>query len=113
MELKHTANYYQYKASRTIAAKSDVDMLRHGVFGLAAESGEVAGILQKTYQGHELDKKHLIRELGDVLWMVAEICTALNVSMETVMDINIQKLQARYPYGFEPEKSLNRKEGDI
>lgn len=85
----------------------------HAVFGLTSEAGEVAGILQKRYQGHKVDANHLVKELGDCLWMILEACDALGVSMESVMDINIRKLEKRYPEGFSAEKSLHRKEGDV
>ena len=52
-------------------------------------------------------------EGGDVLWMIAEIYTACGFSMSDVMKINIDKLWERYPDGFDPDKSLHRKEGDI
>ena len=51
--------------------------------------------------------------MGDLLWFVAELCTAIGCDMESVMETNIKKLKERYPEGFEEEKSLHRKEGDI
>ena len=53
------------------------------------------------------------KEIGDCLWMIAEACTALDLEMEDVMQTNIDKLKARFPNGFEVEKSLHRKAGDI
>lgn len=105
---------YQIKASRTISKELNAhDIIRHGVFGLCSEAGEVAGLFQKQYQGHEIDKEHLEKELGDCLWMIAEICVGINSSLDDIMQKNIDKLLARYPDGFDPEKSLHRKEGDI
>lgn len=106
---------YQILAMRTCSIPySDKDsMLRHAVFGLTSEAGEVAGILQKEYQGHKFDKEHMKKELGDCLWMIAEACEALDLSMEVVMIANIEKLKARFPDGFSSERSLNRAEGDI
>ena len=106
-------NEYQYLAMRTANAKTEKDMLYHGVFGLTSEAGEVAGLLQKVYQGHDLDDEHLIKELGDCMWMIAEICTSKGFNLDDVMQTNIDKLKARYPDGFESERSLYRKEGDI
>lgn len=83
------------------------------MFGLCSEAGEVAGIFQKIYQGHEVDHDHLKKELGDVLWMVAEICHAYGFELEDIMRLNIEKLKARYPEGFDTEHSLHRAEGDI
>lgn len=88
-------------------------MLMHAALGLSSEAGEVAGILQKIYQGHSFDRVHLAKELGDVLWMVAEACEALGMQLSSVAEMNITKLRARYPHGFDPECSLHRAEGDI
>ena len=108
-----TGNEYQYLAMRTASAKTENDMLYHGVFGLTSEAGEVSGLLQKVYQGHELDEEHMMTELGDCMWMIAEICTAMQFDLDEVMQTNIDKLKARYPNGFEVERSLHRKEGDV
>ena len=88
-------------------------MMRHAVFGLCSESGEVAGILQKVFQGHDFDKEHFKKELGDCLWMIAEACASVGATLSEIASMNIQKLRERYPDGFDPEKSRNRKEGDI
>ena len=109
-----TGNEYQKLANRTCAAtQSKTDMLHHAVFGLTSEAGEVAGLLQKKYQGHEFDIEHFKKELGDCTWMIAEACEALDFDMDDVMQLNIDKLKARYPQGFTAENSLHRKEGDI
>lgn len=109
------ANEYQKLAMRTCSIPHDQreDMLRHAVFGLASEAGEVAGILQKEYQGHEFDKEHMKKELGDCLWMIAEACNALDFDLGDVMQTNIDKLKARFPEGFSAERSINRVEGDV
>jgi Predicted pyrophosphatase len=108
-------NEYQKLAMRTcsIPYEQKQDMLMHAVLGLASEAGEVAGFFQKKYQGHKVDPEHLEKELGDCLWMIAEACTALDWNMEDVMRLNIEKLQARYPNGFDAEHSIHRKIGDV
>ena len=53
------------------------------------------------------------KELGDLLWFIAEYCTALGWDLENIMQMNIDKLRSRFPEGFEIEKSLHRKDGDI
>ena len=63
--------------------------------------------------GHELDKEHLIKELGDVAWYLAETAAALDVPLEDVLQMNIDKLKKRYPDGFETERSQVRLSGDI
>ena len=105
---------YQTAAARTINPELDLDdMLFHGVFGLCSEAGEVAGLFQKVYQGHLLTDEALIKELGDCLWMIAEICTAKGIPMSAVALTNIEKLKARYKNGFTVEESKHRKAGDI
>lgn len=110
MTYTNSADEYQQGAMRTATHNSDEAKLMHAVFGLASEAGEVSGLFQKTYQGHELDKGALIEELGDCLWMIAEALDAIGVPMSECMDRNIKKLQKRYPDGFDPERSLHREE---
>lgn len=120
---KNQADWYQTQAMRSSAASGkpgkEKEELYHAIFGLTSEAGECAGILQKVYQGHGSPfedkevKEHLKKELGDVLWMVAEAADALDLKLSDVMDTNIEKLRARYPHGFEMGRSLHRKAGDI
>ena len=85
--------------------------------GISAEGGEFAEIVKKCiFQGKPMDDDaqfHMKRELGDIMWYIAQACIALGISLEDVLDTNIQKLEARYPDGFEAFRSENRKEGDI
>ena len=110
-----TGNEYQKLAMRTCSIPYDnkSDMARHAIFGLCSEAGEAAGILQKEYQGHEFDKTHMKKELGDCMWMIAEACVAFDISLNDVMQTNIDKLKARYPEGFDSEHSLHRAAGDV
>ena len=98
----------------------DVNMPRllTASFGLGAESGEFTEIVKKiVLQGKPLDKDsiyHMQRELGDVMWYWTQGCMALGIDPNKVIDMNKEKLLARYPEGeFEVAKSENRKEGDI
>ena len=105
------ANTYQSLAARTINSNlSSYETMMHALHGLAGEVGEIHSIFQKKYQGHVVDKGHLIKEMGDLLWFIAELCTAIGCDMESVMETNIKKLKERYPEGFDEEKSLHRKE---
>ena len=107
-----TINEYQKLAMTTLNPKLDKkDVLINGVMGLCGESGEAIDIVKKHLaQGHELDREHLIKELGDVAWYLAETATALDVTLEEVFNQNIEKLKKRYPEGFEVEKSVGREE---
>lgn len=111
-EHRMTAHEYQKLAMRTCNIPYDQkhDMMMHAVLALTSEAGEVSGIFQKKYQGHTVDLEHLKEELGDCLWTIAEACTALDLSMEDVMQYNIDKLKKRYPDGFDPERSIHREE---
>ncbi len=110
-----TINEYQQKAMTTLNPALDKkDVLINSVMGLCGESGEAIDIVKKwLMQGHELDKDHLIRELGDVAWYLAEAATALDVSLDEVFQINLDKLHKRFPHGFDTSDSVHRKSGDI
>lgn len=109
-----TGNDYQRLAARTMNKKlTGYEQSMHALHGMVGEIGEIHSLYQKWYQGHEFDSEHLKKELGDLLWFVAELCTAKNWSIEEVMKLNIDKLKARYPEGFDEEHSLHRAEGDI
>ena len=105
-----TFNEYQKLSARTINYKLEPrDQVRHALFGLSAEVGEILGLYQKQYQGHELTIERLIDEGGDALWMLAELFTANGVSLEEVAQHNVDKLKRRYPgEGFDPERSIHR-----
>ena len=106
-----TINEYQQKAMTFLnPALDEKDVLINGVMGLCGESGETIDIVKKWLaQGHELDKEKLKKELGDVAWYLAETAYALGLDLESVLQGNIDKLSARYPEGFSPEKSIHRK----
>ena len=109
------ANEYQKLAMTTLNPALDKkDVLINSVMGLCGESGKAIDIVKKwLMQGHELDKEHLIKELGDVAWYLAEAATALDVPLETVLQGNLDKLRQRFPNGFDTEASVHRKKGDI
>lgn len=108
-------NEYQKAAMATLNPALDKkDVLINSVMGLCGESGEAIGIVKKwLIQGHELDREHLVRELGDVAWYLAEAATALDVPLEAVFQGNLDKLRQRFPNGFDTGASVNRKEGDL
>ena len=104
-----TGSDYQILAARTINISNRTDMLTEAAMGLAGESGECVDIVKKVqFQHHILDAEHLIEELGDVLWYIAEAATAIGCDLDYIMEINIEKLKRRYPNGFDSERSINR-----
>ena len=108
-------NEYQKAAMATLNPALDKkDVLINSVMGLCGESGEAIDIVKKwLMQGHELDREHLARELGDVAWYLAEAATALDVPLEAVFQGNLDKLRQRFPNGFDTGASVNRKENDL
>lgn len=105
---------YQALAARTInPALDNQQMLHHALFEMSSEMGEISGLYQKELQGHEIDKQHLKKEIGDLLWGAAELCTANGFSMDEIAQMNIDKLRERYPDGFDVERSKHRAEGDV
>jgi NTP pyrophosphatase (non-canonical NTP hydrolase) len=86
--------------------------------GASAELGEAVEIIKKClFQGKKFDedaKRHLLLECSDALFYVADLCIAMDVNFEDIMQMNYEKLSARYPEGhFSVERSENRREGDI
>lgn len=96
--------------------------VQQAALNLTAQAGKVAGIMQKVYQGHgdPLDdedgleaRQKLIWGLADCLRALMVACLTINADLDDLMDLNIEKLEKRYPDGFETERSLHREEGDI
>ena len=90
-------------------------MLLHSVFGMNSETGEVAGIIQKTYQNRKIEEEHLMKEIGDVLWFLNEAAISLGFeSLDAIAELNITKLTARY-HGkeYNANGDLHRVEGDV
>ena len=106
-----TINQYQAEALRTA---SGGNLLLNGVLGLTGEAGECADLLKKhLFQGHELDEEHLVKELGDVAWYLAVTAHALGYDLETILQMNVDKLWKRYPTGFDAARSQHRGENDV
>lgn len=110
-----TINEYQELAMRTLNTKlTKKDVLINSVMGLCGESGEAIDIVKKWFaHGHELNREALIKELGDIAWYLAEAATALDISLDEILQINIDKLKKRYPDGFDTKKSIISLDGDL
>ena len=96
----------------------DVPRLLTAALGLTAESGEFTEIVKKIIlQGKPYNNEnvfHMKRELGDICWYSAQACMALDTTFDEIIEMNVNKLEARYPGGsFDVHKSENRKEGDL
>ena len=95
-----------------------VERLLTAAVGMSAESGEFIEVVEKMiFQGKPVNEEnlfHLKRELGDVMWYVAQACMALDTSFDEIVEMNVEKLKKRYPGGeFDVHKSENRAKGDL
>jgi NTP pyrophosphatase (non-canonical NTP hydrolase) len=100
------------------SADADVPRLMTAAFGISAEAGEFTEVVKKIFlQGKPYNEDnvfHLKRELGDICWYIAQACMALDTTFEEVLQMNYEKLSARYPEGtFDVFRSENRVEGDL
>jgi NTP pyrophosphatase (non-canonical NTP hydrolase) len=97
---------------------ADVSRLLTAAFGMSAEAGEFTEVVKKIFlQGKPYTEEnvfHMKRELGDLCWYLAQACMALNTNFDEVLQMNYEKLSARYPEGsFDVYRSENRVEGDL
>ena len=97
---------------------ADVPRLLTAALGLTAESGEFTEVVKKiVFQGKPYNEEnifHMKRELGDICWYLAQAFMALDTDFNEILEMNVEKLQSRYPGGtFDVHKSENRKEGDL
>ena len=108
----------QARIDELVANGADIPHLLTAALGLTAESGEFTEIVKKILlQGKPYNKEnvfHMKRELGDICWYLAQACMALDTTFDEIIEMNVDKLKARYPGGeFDVHKSENRREGDL
>jgi NTP pyrophosphatase (non-canonical NTP hydrolase) len=116
-----SADYANLMARLTqLEAENDADVPRllTAALGMSAEAGEFTEVVKKIFlQGKSYNEEnvfHLKRELGDICWYIAQACMALDTTFEEVLQMNYEKLSARYPEGtFSVYKSENRKDNDV
>ena len=108
----------QARIDELVANGADVPHLLTAALGLTAESGEFTEVVKKILlQGKPYNEDnvfHMKRELGDICWYLAQACMALDTTFDEIIEMNVDKLKARYPGGeFDVHKSENRREGDL
>ena len=101
-----------------VEGDADIPRLLTAALGLTAEAGEFTEVVKKIIlQGKPYNEDnvfHMKRELGDICWYLAQACMALDTTFDEIIEMNVDKLKARYPGGeFDVHKSENRKEGDL
>lgn len=109
-----TFDEYQRAAYRAIQEHADnKEEVMHWAIGLGEEAGETLSVVKHKYYGGHYDVEDIVGELGDVLWHVAALCTALGIEMNDVALYNMAKLEHRYPTGmFDEERSIARHQLD-
>ena len=115
---KDIAQLFRRMTDLEVEQDADVSRLLTAALGLSAESGEFTEVIKKIIlQGKPYNEEnvfHLKRELGDICWYLAQACMALDTDFDELMDMNVEKLSARYPAGtFDVHYSENRKAGDL
>ena len=115
---KDVAQLFRRMTDLEVEQDADVPRLLTAALGLTAESGEFTEVVKKILlQGKPYNEEnifHMKRELGDICWYLAQACMALDTTFDEIIEMNVDKLKARYPGGeFDVHKSENRKEGDL
>ena len=108
----------QARIDELVANGADIPHLLTAALGLTAESGEFTEVVKKIIlQGKPYNEEnvfHMKRELGDICWYLAQACMALDTTFDEIIEMNVDKIKARYPGGeFDVHKSENRREGDL
>ena len=108
----------QARIDELVANGADIPHLLTAALGLTAESGEFTEVVKKIIlQGKPYNEEnvfHMKRELGDICWYLAQACMALDTTFDEIIEMNVDKLKARYPGGeFDVHKSENRREVDL
>jgi len=106
------------RLSELEAQDADIPRLMTAAYGLSAEAGEFTEVVKKIFlQGKPYNEEnvfHMKRELGDLCWYLAQACMALDTTFDEILQMNYEKLSARYPEGtFDVYRSENRQEGDL
>ena len=117
-ESLHYASLVSRMNNLELEDECNVPQLLTAALGLTAESGEFTEVVKKILiQGKPYNEDnvfHMKRELGDICWYIAQACMALDTSFDEIIEMNVDKLKARYPGGeFDVSKSENRAEGDL
>jgi len=112
------ADAFEYRIQELRGEGFETHRLLTAAVGMSAEAGEFTEVVKKIiFQGKPVNEDnmfHLKRELGDIMWYVAQACMGLNVSLDEVIEMNVDKLKARYPGGeFDVHQSENRRQGDV
>lgn len=116
-----SGNEYQKLAMRTndgkafyrLISKIETAGILNAALGLSGEVGELNDLIKKwVFHEKELDIEHAKKELGDIMWYVAMMCHSFGWELDDILQMNIDKLKARYPHGFDVERANFRNGSD-
>ena len=92
----------------------DFGGILNSCLGLSGEVGEFNDMIKKwIFHEKQLDIDHAKKEAGDICWYLAMLCESFGWSLDEIMQMNVDKLKARYPEGFDIERANHRAEGDV
>lgn len=107
------------KATQRLVEKVVIDGVEIGsifnaCLGLSGEVGEFNDMVKKwVFHKKELDIDHAKKEAGDICWYLAMLCESFGWSIDEIMQMNVDKIKARYPEGFDIDRANHREEGDV
>ena len=102
-------NYQEFVESTKAGNLSFKEQMVLAGLGLTGEAGEVADLIKKKFfHKHEIDRSEFVKEIGDVLWYLAFLANSMGIDLDECIDVNINKLNERYPNGFSSEASIAR-----
>ena len=107
---------YDMKFSSEQSNKESVDIggIFNACLGLSGEVGEFNDMIKKwVFHEKNLDMEHAKKEAGDILWYVVMLCESFGWNMDEIMQMNVDKLKASYPDGFDVERANHRAAGDV
>lgn len=91
-----------------------IGQILNASLGLSGEVGEFNDMLKKwIFHEKPLDEEHLKKELGDICWYIAMMADSFGWNLDDILQMNVDKLKARYPEGFDTVRANNRSEGDV
>ncbi|MFH1620887.1 MAG: nucleoside triphosphate pyrophosphohydrolase family protein [Patescibacteria group bacterium] len=108
-----TFDEYQQKSRKTAAYPDQGSNFVYPTLGLAGEAGEVSNKISKIFRDDNSQltdsrREEVDRELGDVLWYLAQLATELRLSLDHIASQNIERLYSRLERGTIHESGDNR-----
>ena len=104
---------YTREVHRTCSIRDQKELFTLTALGIAGEAGEVVDTIKKVlYHSHDLDTSALCKEMGDLLWYIVLLCDTVGLTLDDVMQANVEKLRKRYPDGFDHQRSRMRQKED-